>query len=195
MRRTVLSKVGPCSIQLLPDIPIKFSLRCFFNFFFLLKQFNRVRKSEITVSSLKRIAVTISKMLTELQAIEIYRTKIEFTSKARSGTALPLRNFASESIRVGKIYGVSPRTVQNIWNRRSWGYATKQFWNCESSDMGSQRTMPSDEVKQISILHLPYLTKSSCASRVRKARSIADQDARKDLETSSLEAKLKHITR
>ena len=137
----------------------------------------------------------ISKMLTELQAIEIYRTKIEFTSKARSGTTLPLRNFASESIRVGKIYGVSPRTVQNIWNRRSWGYATKQFWNCESSDMGSQRITPSDEVKQISILHLPYLTKSSCASRVRKARSIADQDARKDLETSSLEAKLKHITR
>ena len=172
MRRTVLGKVGPCSIQLLPDIPIKFSLRCFFNFFggkcFRLKQFNEVRKSEITVSSLKRIAVTNSKMLTELQAIEIYRTKIMFTSKARSGTILPLRNFASESIRVGKIYGVSPRTVQNIWNRRSWGYATKQFWNCKSSDMGSQRITPSDEVKQISILHLPYLTKSSCASECGK---------------------------
>ena len=124
-----------------------------------LKQSNGESKCEITVpSQTKRESIFHFQMLTELQAIEIYRKKIEFMSKAGSEQINPLQIFASESIMVGKVYGVSPRTVQNIWNRRSWAYATKQFWMCESCEVGKQRFIPSDEVKQINSMHLPYLT-------------------------------------
>ena len=32
-----------------------------------------------------------------------------------------------------KLYGVSPRTIRDIWNRKSWAYATNLIWQEEAS--------------------------------------------------------------
>jgi hypothetical protein len=32
---------------------------------------------------------------------------------------------------VARKYGVAPRAVRDVWNRKTWAYATKQLWPLE----------------------------------------------------------------
>ena len=38
----------------------------------------------------------------------------------------------SESGPVSKLFGVSPRAIRDIWNRRTWAYVTKRLWSLET---------------------------------------------------------------
>lgn len=80
---------------------------------------------------------TLLAMLTEAQALEIYMFKISAMAKARSfgcadeSTMMDLRTQART---LSKLYVVTPRTVRDIWRRRTWAYATCQLWSHEEEN-------------------------------------------------------------
>ncbi len=75
-------------------------------------------------------------MLTEQHVIEIYKYKLDLIASLESSS-----NEAGEikiSVRgrsapLSKLYGVSPRTIRDIWNRQTWGYATSPLWHYEQT--------------------------------------------------------------
>ena len=58
-------------------------------------------------------------ILTELQAIEIFRIKQRNIEKTKGADSI-----RGLSKLVSKIYGVSARTIRDIWNQKTWAYAT-----------------------------------------------------------------------
>jgi hypothetical protein len=76
-------------------------------------------------------------MLTEQQVVEIYMVKIalraqnlqqnQFNAPDASKTLM----IKGQSIHVSVIYGVTSRTIRDIWNRQSWAYATRHLWHLE----------------------------------------------------------------
>ena len=57
--------------------------------------------------------------LTELQAVEIFRIK-QRNIENEKGTVC-IRGLSQL---VSKVYGVSARTIRDIWNQKTWAYAT-----------------------------------------------------------------------
>ena len=72
-------------------------------------------------------------MLTEQQAIEIFKFRQACKERNPSSTSGFCRAslMRGKSSPLSKIYGVSPRTIRDIWNRRTWAYATIPFWSAE----------------------------------------------------------------
>ena len=58
-------------------------------------------------------------ILTELQAVEIFRIK-QWNIENEKGTV----SIRGLSQLVSKVYGVSARTIRDIWNQKTWAYAT-----------------------------------------------------------------------
>ena len=58
-------------------------------------------------------------VLSENQAYEIYQWKQSLLQKSISGT----------SVMIASRYNVSPKTVRDIWNRRTWCNATRSLWS------------------------------------------------------------------
>lgn len=72
-------------------------------------------------------------MLTEEQVIEIYTKKIAMVVEL---SKIGPRTSLGDSVRgksgpLSSIYGVSSRTIRDIWNRRTWRYATHHLWSDE----------------------------------------------------------------
>ncbi len=69
-------------------------------------------------------------MLTDSKAIEIYGMKGSWglLMDARPGSTL-----RGLSVPVSKLFGVSSRAIRDIWNRKTWSYATKELWRLEST--------------------------------------------------------------
>uniref|UniRef100_A0A7S0MMZ1 Uncharacterized protein n=1 Tax=Cryptomonas curvata TaxID=233186 RepID=A0A7S0MMZ1_9CRYP len=65
-------------------------------------------------------------VLTVDQAAEIFNLRVPFC-QATSSSARD-RLFTSRSITVSRIYGVSPKAVRDIWNKRTWRHATRALW-------------------------------------------------------------------
>ena len=80
-------------------------------------------------------------MLMEHQAVEIYMRKLSINALAEPNEAkirhavLLLRR---ECESLAKCYGLTPRAINDIWNRRSWAYATHHLW-AQEQDGTSQR--------------------------------------------------------
>ena len=92
-------------------------------------------------------------MLSEHQAVEIYMHKIDLATAARyrdekmTPALILLRR---ESKGMAKRYGLTIRAIQDIWNRRSWAYATHHLWALEDNDQDDGRkksTMSAAEVR------------------------------------------------
>ena len=65
-------------------------------------------------------------VLTVDQAAEVFNLRVPFCLTT-SPTARD-RLFTSRSITVSRIYGVSPKAVRDIWNKRTWRHATRTLW-------------------------------------------------------------------
>jgi hypothetical protein len=78
--------------------------------------------------------------LTEEQAMEIYMHKVASISSGQYSTS-PINELAmkGQSAPLAKQYGVSPKTIRDIWNRRTWAYVTIQLWCLEQPDIGEVR--------------------------------------------------------
>ena len=71
-------------------------------------------------------------ILTQWQAAEIYEMKPE------SGPAVSHRRSASQSRLVAERYGVSSKTVRDIWNKKTWIFATIHLHAASHSHDASQ---------------------------------------------------------
>ena len=70
-------------------------------------------------------------MLTRDQAIEIYRRKPCNGFSDGKIAARQLGDSRSSSVPLAVMYGVSPKAIRDIWNRRTWGFATFLLWSVE----------------------------------------------------------------
>ena len=75
--------------------------------------------------------IIIELMLTEKQAMEIYRAKLvlmETMQSAGSKKENPTISLSAHSAVLAELYGVTSRAIRDIWGRRSWQYATHHLW-------------------------------------------------------------------
>ena len=75
-------------------------------------------------------------MLSEVEAIEIYRAKIAVQTEIAASYPQNIKNLRSilrmgssrRLIELSEKYGVNPRTIRDLWNRKTWAYATIFLW-------------------------------------------------------------------
>jgi hypothetical protein len=72
-------------------------------------------------------------MLGEQQVVAIYKAKLALRAQSRDNSpdTKKMQLIKSQSARVAVMYGVTPRTIRDIWNRQSWIYATRHLWILE----------------------------------------------------------------
>ena len=74
-------------------------------------------------------------MLSKLDAEDIYKTKISIMA-TMVGKVVPtnIRGLIRGKCNpVAAKYGVSSRTIRDIWNRKTWQYATQPLWQEEKN--------------------------------------------------------------
>jgi len=72
-------------------------------------------------------------ILSKQQAMDIY------TMRSPDTTVDPdLKVVAGKSSMVAEMYGVSPKTIRDIWNRKTWTQVTRPAWTAEEADMHAQ---------------------------------------------------------
>lgn len=93
---------------------------------FLIVSYSR-QKSNVAESS-----ISLRANLSESEAVAIYQRKLDlmntFSSEPRR---LMLINLKNESVALAKAYRVSPKTITDVWNRKTWIIATSHLWEPE----------------------------------------------------------------
>ncbi len=64
-------------------------------------------------------------MLVESDVVHLYKMKFN--------PSLHFKSTKGRSGPISKLFGISPRAVRDVWNRKTWTYATKHLWPCEDS--------------------------------------------------------------
>ena len=87
-------------------------------------------------------------VLNAAQAQEIYRCKIQLLQPLTLDLSLQTAQsrMRGQSVPVANRFGVSPKTVRDIWNRQTWAYATEELWDEEAS-LSSPHCAPSLPVR------------------------------------------------
>ena len=77
----------------------------------------------------------IGLVLSATQAIEIYKCKLSYRHPNSFESCLRTTEarIKGQSVPVAERFGVSPKTVRDIWNRRTWAYTTSHLWHEEES--------------------------------------------------------------
>ncbi len=94
-------------------------------------------------------------MLSEQQVVEIYMAKLALRAHSRDDAPDANKKvfIKGQSGRVSAMYGVTPRTIRDIWNHQSWAYATRHLWD--------RKPQPSSEdlisMPPIKVLNLLFL--------------------------------------
>ena len=81
-------------------------------------------------SRLESVSVVI--MLTELQVVEIYMRKLSIADEFTSHCQTVNQRLRGASPPIAVRFGVSSRTIRDIWNRKTWAFVTKHLWHLES---------------------------------------------------------------
>jgi hypothetical protein len=72
-------------------------------------------------------------LLNKTLAIEIYQTKLTLAAPTSFESCLKDSRIKmrGKSAKLSKIYGVSAKTIRDIWNRKTWANATNHLWDQE----------------------------------------------------------------
>jgi hypothetical protein len=68
-------------------------------------------------------------VLTASQAKEIYMHKIMLETPDNFVSCLHGSRAKGQSVPISKMYNVSAKTIRDIWNRRTWTFATCHLWH------------------------------------------------------------------
>eukprot|EP00291_Cryptomonas_curvata_P014215 CAMPEP_0172179230 /NCGR_PEP_ID=MMETSP1050-20130122/16499_1 /TAXON_ID=233186 /ORGANISM="Cryptomonas curvata, Strain CCAP979/52" /LENGTH=199 /DNA_ID=CAMNT_0012852083 /DNA_START=353 /DNA_END=948 /DNA_ORIENTATION=- len=79
-------------------------------------------------------------ILTADQARMIYSLRSESTAQT-----FELRSVAGKSSLVAELYGVSPKTIRDVWNRKTWTQVTRPMWTAEEAEHYEREHMPPDQ--------------------------------------------------
>jgi hypothetical protein len=98
-------------------------------------------------------------MLSKQQVVEIYTTKLALRAQSRDNVpdAKKIHMLKGQSIHVSAIYGVTSRTIRDIWNRQTWAFATSHLWHLER-ESGVENEI---DVAEVQVL-LPFFMTFSC---------------------------------
>ena len=98
-------------------------------------------------------------MLSDGQAVEIYRAKIAFhnafvnmENKRKKISSSKLMR--GRSVLYSRLYGVSSRTIRDIWNRRSWAFATQCMWWEEKESISCGQEMHFTDISETEVTPL-----------------------------------------
>ena len=69
-------------------------------------------------------------MLIESQALAIYEIKLSLQPPVFHPSE-KCNLVRGKSRTVSRLFGVSPRAIRDIWNRRTWCHVTKHLWHKE----------------------------------------------------------------
>ena len=89
--------------------------------------------------------VVNGQVLCNAQVVEIYKHKLRLLEPNSFESCLQTAEsrIKGQSVPVAEIFGVSPKTVRDIWNRRTWAYATHHLWAQEAGGTASSfRLLP-----------------------------------------------------
>lgn len=76
-------------------------------------------------------------MLTAELAEEIYRLKLQMRAAHGKHSSTDFEaSMRGKSGPLSKVYGVSARTIRDIWNRNTWAFATVHLWGKENYGAG-----------------------------------------------------------
>jgi hypothetical protein len=95
-----------------------------------------VNKSwESRIPARYKMATSQGAVLSDKQAIEIYRCKLRLRTPDSFKSSLQSVEARSkgQSAQIASRFGVSPKTIRDIWNRRTWVHTTEHMW-CEEED-------------------------------------------------------------
>ena len=86
------------------------------------------------------------RVLTPQKTLEIfsYKTAMPATSYAK----VRLKHGNDLSVQVGKLYNVSPKTIRDIWNRRSWRSETSHLWHL-TKGQHNMHNQPADHTNSV----------------------------------------------
>ena len=78
-------------------------------------------------------------VLCAAQVVEIYKHKLRLQKPNSFQSCLQTAEsrIKGQSVPVAGMFGVSPKTVRDIWNRRTWAYATHHLWTQEDGSTGT----------------------------------------------------------
>jgi hypothetical protein len=93
-------------------------------------------------------------MLGEQQVIAIYKAKLALQTQSRDNVQEmnKVQLIKGQSVRFAVMYGVTPRTIRDIWNRQSWAYATKHLWSLEPQ-LSDENLVSAPAVKVMLVLY------------------------------------------
>ena len=81
--------------------------------------------------------------MTEVLARDIYKYKLAFNAPQSSAASPKADNgIRGKSVSVAERFDVSPKTVRDIWSRRTWAYATYPLWSDEQNAGDRQLLSP-----------------------------------------------------
>ena len=74
-------------------------------------------------------------VLTPQIAMEIYACKMELEAVIKQHSCtMPRMPLQGQSSYVAERFNVSAKTIRDIWNRRTWTFATSSLWRGDMSD-------------------------------------------------------------
>ena len=106
------------------------SRKCAYNLKKTLYIFNIKHLYRPQIAKMKRGRCGV--VLTSALATEIYMHKIRLQNQGKLAERHDQTSMMKgQSVPVSKIYNVSAKTIRDIWNRRTWTFATCHLWEDE----------------------------------------------------------------
>jgi hypothetical protein len=106
-------------------------------------------------------------MLDEQQVVAIYMAKLALRAQCRddASDANTTKVIKGQSVCFSVVYGVTSRTIRDIWNHQSWAYATSHLWDVDPQ-LSAGNLIDKPTVKVVSHLDLIICLLQSCWSQV-----------------------------
>ena len=135
-------------------------------------------------------------MLCQGQAVEIYKLKIsimaDLSSRLEAGNAGQWMR--GKSIPVAVQYGVTSRAIRDIWNRKTWAYASKHLWaeelkySCNSTELHVEVSTNSSLFRMVKCSLKSAQVREFCR---HPGRPKGSRDSKPRMKTSRLPPKVK----
>ena len=133
-------------------------------------------------------------MLDEQQVVEIYMAKLALRAQCQddASDANMAKGIKGQSVPFSVMYGVTSRTIRDIWNHLSWAYATRHLWDV-GPQLSAENRIDKPTVEVVSHLDLIIcfgrnIFVTLCRKIARQAFAV--QGGPRDLEAQLLERQM-----
>ncbi len=125
-------------------------------------------------------------VLTDDQAAAIFRLRGSFSGANCSRD----RDFTSRSAMVSNMFGISPKAVRDIWNKRTWRHCTQALWTEEDNLQQAEylKCLGMDAATAHTCYHTVQLKTSTIRQKVGRPCGSKDSKPRRPRKTPLTEA-------